>query len=113
MSPSMMLLRIYTDEATYFGDRRVFEVIAARVRDAKLAGATVLQALIGFGKSAHTHTRHILDDDQSIVIEIIDEEGPLRAFVATLEDLPDIGLVTLERVEVLRRGPPNPGGAAS
>jgi hypothetical protein len=104
----MMLLRIYTDEATYFGDRRVFEVIAARVRDAKLAGATVLQALIGFGKSAHTHSRHILDDDQSIVIEIVDAEEPLRAFVATLDDLPDIGLVTLERVEVLRRGPPSP-----
>ena len=113
MNPSMMLLRIYTDEASYFGDRRVFEVIAARARDAKLAGATVLQALIGFGKSAHTHTRHILDDDQSIVIEIIDEEAPLRAFVASLDDLPDVGLVILERVEVLRRGRPIAGGPKS
>jgi PII-like signaling protein len=97
------LLRIYTDEAAYFGDRKVFEVIATRARDAKLAGATVLTARIGFGRSAHMHTRHVLDDDQSVVVEIVDAEDRLRAFVADLADVPDIGLITLEQVEVLTR----------
>ena len=105
------LLRIFTDEAAYFGDRRVFEVVAIRAREAGLAGATVLKALIGFGHSPHLHTRHLLEDDQSVVIEIVDEEQKLRAFAATLADLPDLGLITLENVEVLRRagtgsGPP-------
>ena len=102
MTPPMKLLRIYTDEAAYFGDRKVFEVIALRAREAKLAGATVLMALIGFGRKAHVHTRHLLEDDQSVVVEIVDEEGRLRAFAASLSDLPDIGLITLEAVEVLR-----------
>jgi hypothetical protein len=101
MAQAAKLLRIYTDEAAYFGDRKVFEVVATRARDARLAGATVLQALIGFGRTAHRHTRHILEDDQSLVIEIVDEEGRLRNFVASLADLPDIGLITLEAVEVL------------
>ena len=96
------LLRIFTDEAAYFGDRRVFEVVAIRAREAGLAGATVLKALIGFGHTPHLHTRHLLEDDQSVVIEIVDEEQKLRAFAASLSDLPDIGLVTLEAVEVLR-----------
>jgi PII-like signaling protein len=101
MDASTKLLRIYTDEAAYFGDRKVFEVVAARARDAKLAGATVLMAQIGFGRSAHLHTRHVLDDDRSVVIEIIDEEPKLRSFVAGLSDVPEIGLITLAAVDVL------------
>ena len=95
------LLRIYTDEATYFGDRKVFEYIASLARDQKLAGVTVLEALIGFGHSAHVHRRHVLESDRAVVIEIVDAEDRLRAFVATLSDVPDIGLITLETVEVI------------
>lgn len=102
MDPVSKLLRIYTDEAAYFGDRKVFQVVAIRAREAGLAGATVLQALIGFGHTPHLHTRHLLKDDQSVIIEIVDEEAKLRAFAASLEDLPDIALMTLEAVEVLR-----------
>jgi PII-like signaling protein len=108
MPEPMKLLRIYTNEADYFGDRKVFEVVAQRARDARLAGATVLQALIGFGRGAHVHARHILDDDQSLVVEIVDEDAKLRSFASSLADLPDIGLMTLEAIEVLR-SPPRPG----
>jgi PII-like signaling protein len=104
MPAAARLLRIYTDEAAYFGDRKVFEVIAMRAREHRLAGATVIKALIGFGHTAHMHTRHILDDDQSIVIEIVDDEDRLRRFVELISDLPEIGLITLEAIEVLLGG---------
>jgi PII-like signaling protein len=101
MGTSTKLLRIYTDETAYFGDRKVLEVIASRARDAKLAGMTVLEAVIGFGRSAHVHRRHVFESDRAVVIEIIDEEHALRAFVASLDDVPDIGLMTLEAVEIV------------
>lgn len=101
MSDATKLLRIYTDEAAYYGDRKVFEVVASRARDAKLAGATVLEALIGFGRSAQLHRRHVLESDRSVVIEIIDEETRLRIFAGTLNDVPGIGLVTLEAIEII------------
>lgn len=101
MNEQAKLLRIYTDEASYFGDRKVFEVVATRARDAKVAGVTVLQALVGFGRSAHVHRHHILEDDQSLVIEIVDEDARLRAFVASLADVTGIGLMTLEVVEIV------------
>lgn len=104
MSSDQALLRVYTDEAAFFGDRRVYQVIASRARDAGLAGVTVLQALLGFGRSAHVHSRHVLDGDQSVVVEIVDAEPKLRTFAASLAGLPQIGLITLERVEVLPRG---------
>jgi PII-like signaling protein len=101
MSEQAKLLRIYTDEAAYYGDRKVFEVVATRARDAKMAGVTVLQALFGFGRSAHVHRRHVLEDDQSLVVEIVDQEVQLRAFVASLSDVTGIGLMTLEAVEII------------
>lgn len=96
-----MLLRIYTDEAAYFGDRKVFDVIAIRAREREMAGLTVLQALIGFGRTAHMHRRNLLNGDQSVVVEIVDKESKLRAFVEGLADIECIGLTTIEPVEVL------------
>lgn len=95
------MLRIYTDKSAYMGDRKVFEYVASLAREQKLAGVTVLEALIGFGRSAHFHRRHVLESDRAVVIEIVDEDAKLRAFVTALDDVPDIGLVTLEAVEIL------------
>jgi PII-like signaling protein len=101
MENSARLLRIYTDETAYFGDRKVLEVIASRARDARLAGLTVLEATIGFGRSAHVHRHHVFESDHAVVIEIVDEEEALRTFVISLGDVPDIGLMTLEAVEIV------------
>lgn len=102
---NMKLLRIYTDEAAYFGDERAFEVVAARVRVANLAGVTVVRALFGFGHSPHRHRHLLLEEDQPLVIEIIDEEVRLRAFAVSLADISGIGLMTLEAVEILFEAP--------
>jgi PII-like signaling protein len=52
------------------------------------------------------HTTKILrlSQDLPIVIEIVDAEDKINAFVPTLEKLMGSGLVTLERVKVLRYG---------
>ena len=42
MTKASKLLRIYTDESAFFGDRRAFEFIAELARQQKLAGVTVL-----------------------------------------------------------------------
>jgi PII-like signaling protein len=101
MSDPIKLMRVYTDEAAYFGDRKVFEIVTERARAAGLAGVTVLRALIGFG--------HVFDDDQALIIEILDHESKLRAFLEALSGLEHLGPVTLEAVEVLRW----PGGAGA
>jgi PII-like signaling protein len=100
------LLRIYTDENAVFGAQSLIDIIVRRARDAHLAGATVLRGRKGFGKAAHVH-RHRdlgLDDNLPVVIEIVDEESRLRPLVSGLDDLHDIGLMTFEKVEVLRYG---------
>jgi PII-like signaling protein len=101
-----MLLRIYTEEGRRGGDRPLYEHIVLKARAAGLAGATVLRGPMGYGQSAVLHTAKILDLSAKLplVIEIVDAEDRLRTFLADLEGMGDLGLVTMERVEVVHYG---------
>ena len=101
MQKASKLLRVYTDESAFFGDQRVFEFISELARQQKLAGVTVLEAVLGFGRSAHLHRKHALENDRAVVIEIFDDEQKLRVFAALLAEIPDIGLFTLVAVVIL------------
>lgn len=98
------LLRIYTDEAALNGDRRVFELVLDRAREAKMLGATVHRAQGGFGHAAQLHRRGFLDHNYRVIIEVVDVEERTRAFWASIASLPGLGMVTMERVEVLHGG---------
>jgi PII-like signaling protein len=99
-------LRIYTEEARRDGTGPLYESVVLKARDAGLAGATVLRGPMGFGESAQLHSANILDLSANLplVIEIVDSEEKLRAFAITLAAMKDIGLVTLDLVEVLHEG---------
>jgi PII-like signaling protein len=106
MPEPAMLLRIYTEEGRSSGGRPLYEAIVMQAREAGLAGATVLRGPMGFGAHHKIHTAKILDLSAKLplVIEIVDAEEKLRAFAGGLAAIPDLGLVTLERVEVLHGG---------
>jgi PII-like signaling protein len=76
-------------------------VLAAR--EAHLAGATVLRGPMGFGKASRLHTSKILrlSDDLPLIIEIVDSEENINAFLPTLDQMLGGGLVTMEKVKVL------------
>jgi PII-like signaling protein len=105
-----VLMRIYTDEDALVGDRALVEIIVRRAREAHLAGATVLRGRMGFGHAArlHTHRPFDLRDNLPVVVELVDEEARLRAFLGRLDDLAEIGLITFEKVEVVRYRSPSP-----
>ncbi|HEV2365915.1 MAG TPA: DUF190 domain-containing protein [Caulobacteraceae bacterium] len=101
-----VLLRIYTEEGKTVGGRALYEDIVMKARAAKLAGATVLRGPMGFGLHARIHTAKILDLSAKLplVIEIVDEEEKVRRFVAELDSISELGLVTIEKVEVVHYG---------
>jgi PII-like signaling protein len=61
---------------------------------------------MGFGSHGKLHTAKIIDLSANLplVIEIVDTEDKIRAFAAQLNEIDDLGLMTLEKVEVLRWG---------
>lgn len=105
-APNSALMRIYTDESARAGHKSLFEAIVVKARDQGIAGATVLRGPMGFGHTHRIQNASILNlsGNLPLVIEIVDEETRLRAFLASLESMEDIGLVTLEKVEILHQG---------
>src|SRR5499427_1356559 len=98
-----VLLRIFIGEDDELQGAPLYEKIVLKARELKLAGATVLRGPMGFGKSSHLHTAKILrlTLDLPIVIEIVDSEEKVKAFLPFLDEVMGGGLVTLERAKVI------------
>jgi PII-like signaling protein len=98
-----LLLRIFIGEADRHDGVPLHEAIVLKARALHLAGATVLRGAMGFGKSSRIHTTKILrlSADLPVIIEIVDSEDKINAFLPVLEKMIGGGLVTLEKVRVL------------
>ena len=97
------LLRIFIGESDRWEHKPLYEAIVLKARELHLAGATVLRGPMGFGKSSRLHTAKILrlSMDLPLVIEIVDSEEKINAFLPELDKMLGGGLVTLEKVKVL------------
>jgi PII-like signaling protein len=101
-----VLLRIFIGEDDRDDGHPLYESIVMKAREMQLAGATVMRGGMGFGKSSRLHTMKILrlSEDLPVVIEIVDAEDKIDAFLPVLETMMGSGLVTLEKVQVLQYG---------
>jgi hypothetical protein len=101
-----VLLRIFIGEADKCHGRPLYEAVVMRARELHLAGATVLRGPMGFGASSRVHTAKILrlSEDLPVVIEIVDAEEKIEAFLPVLDAMMGSGLITLEKVKVLQYG---------
>jgi uncharacterized protein len=101
-----ILLRIFMGENDRSGHRPLYEAIVLKAREMHLGGATVLRGPMGFGHSSRLHTAKILrlSEDLPLVIEIVDSEERINAFLPVLDRMMNSGLVTLEKVQVLQYG---------
>jgi len=99
-----LLLRIFVGESDRFEGQPLYEAIVLKAREAGLAGATVLRSPMGYGANSRLHTAKILrlSDDLPMIIEIVDEEAKINAFLSLLDRMMDGGLVTLEKIKVIQ-----------
>lgn len=98
------LLRIFIAEADQYHGKALYETIVVKARELGLAGATVLRGIMGFGADSRVHSAKILElsDDLPLVVEIVDTEENLKKILPFLQDAVKDGLVTQERVRVLK-----------
>jgi uncharacterized protein len=100
-------LRIFIGESDRVQHTSLHEAIVLEARKAGLAGATVFRGILGFGPTSHIRTAKILDlsSDLPVVVEIVDEEDKIDAFLPTLSNLFEKsgsgGLVTVEKIGVI------------
>ena len=82
----------------------LYEAIVRKVREMGLAGATVIRGVEGFGANSRIHTAKILrlSEDLPVLIEIVDKEERIADILPVLDEMIGEGLITIERVEVIK-----------
>src|SRR5579871_2394393 len=104
---SQVLVRVFIGESDKWHHRPLADALVERLRREGFAGATVLHGLAGFGARSVLHTANILrlSEDLPVVIEIVDSEEQVERLKPILDEMIGEGLVTLEKVHVLRYAP--------
>lgn len=100
------LLRIFVDDC----DRDpasgllLYDRLVRLAHERGLAGATVLRGTMGFGKHSVVRAAKLIDAPPNlpVVVEIVDEEPKVRAYLEAIDSLVVEGLVTLEKVQVYK-----------
>ncbi len=98
------LMRIFIGEGDRFEHRPLYEVLLERFRSEGFAGASVLKGAAGFGARSVVHSDKLLrlSSDLPIVIEVVDTREKIDKILPRLDALLKGGLVTLEKVHVIR-----------
>jgi uncharacterized protein len=95
-------LRIFVGEDDQFHHRPLYESIVLKARELHLRGATVVRGQLGLGQSSPIHTTKVLRlaQDLPLIIEIVDTEEKIHAFLPVLDSTMSGGLLTMAKVEI-------------
>lgn len=97
------LLRVFIGEADKHEGKPLYEWIVLKAREKKLAGATVLRGIMGYGantRQIHTFRFDTLSEDMPMVVEIVDVADKLESFLQIIEPHIKAGLVTIEKAQI-------------
>lgn len=103
------LLRIFLGESDRVAHQPLYEALVRAAREKGLAGATVLRGVEGYGADSriiHTAKLLRLSEDLPIVVEIVDTEEKIKAFMPEVDKLLEQAhcgaMITLEKAEIIR-----------
>ena len=115
LTGEQILVRIFLGESDTWQHQPLHRALVERLRKEGFAGATVFRAISGFGARSVLHTVNILrlSEDLPIVIEVVDTEEHVERLTAILDEMVLEGLVTMEKVRVLKYAPRESPGPSS
>ena len=75
-----------------------------KAKELKLAGATVIKGLMGFGAKSHLHTSNILtlSENLPVIVEIVDCKENIEKLLPFLDETIEDGLITMEDVKIIK-----------
>jgi PII-like signaling protein len=99
-----VLMRIFTGEQKKYGHKPLYEALVELFRMEGFAGATVLRGVSGFGAHRIYHTQKLLElsVDLPMVIEVVETQEKIDAIMPKVDEMIESGLITLEKVTVIR-----------
>jgi PII-like signaling protein len=101
------LVRVFIGESDQWHHRSLSLALVERLRKEGHSGATVLRGVAGFGARSVLHTAQILrlSEDLPVLIEVVEANERVEALLAILDEMVPEGLVTLEKVRVVKYSP--------
>jgi PII-like signaling protein len=113
LTGEQLLVRVFIGESDKWHHRSLATALLERLRQEHFAGATVFHGVAGFGAHSVLHTSRVLrlSEDLPVVIEIVDSEDRMPRLTEILDEMVGEGLVTMEKVRVMKYAA-RPGGAA-
>ena len=105
-TPRDAVLRVFVGEADRTAGRALHRAIVDAAFKAKLAGATVFHGPLSYGHGDRVNDELNVDAPGNLptIVEIIDVEDKIDAFLPKLDKMIGSGLVTLEKVQMMRVG---------
>ena len=99
-----VLLRVFLGENDRHEGHPLYQALVEMLREEKIAGATVLRGVAGFGAGSHLHTGSLLrlSQDLPMIVEVVDTEANIERVTPRIDAMVEEGLVTLEPVRVVR-----------
>jgi len=100
------LIRIFIGESDRYKNMPLYKAIVNMCREERIAGATVLRGIYGYGASSVIHSSRTLalSNDLPIVVEIIDFEEKINHILPHIETMVEHGLITMELADVIKYG---------
>jgi hypothetical protein len=97
-------LRIFLGEDDKYKGRPLYEEIIVQAQQSRMVGATAFRGYMGYGTASGLNLGKILhrSKDLPIVVEILDTESKVNAFLEVLDKLLTNGVATVEKVQMYR-----------
>lgn len=107
METNHLILKIYVSSTDKHNGNLFFEYIVTEAKHFGISGVTVYKGVMGYGLSANIHTSRFweLTEKLPVVIEMVDNEEKINAFIDHVkplaDELPKGCLILTQKVEVI------------
>lgn len=102
-----MMVRIFLGEDDRWQGQFLHIALIERFRREGIAGATVFRGISGYGARSVVHSTHLLrlSEDLPMVVEVVDTPEHIERMLPIIDSMVTEGLVTLEKVRVIKYAP--------
>jgi len=98
----MAIVRVFFSEDDRHRGAHLYEALISLARELRVAGATVMRGVEGFGASGQIHSSRVVrpSEDLPMIVEVVDKQERLEAYAkeaqVVLEQAEAGGLITME-----------------
>ena len=102
-SKKFKILKLFISENDRIDGTPLYIALVNRLKEAGLAGATVVRGIAGYAAGDQIHAAKPLQfaDNLPVIIEVVDEEQQLIAALPLITPLVEKGLIIMEDIQII------------